>query len=173
MTNEELDRKVAEAQVTTEQLKHWFEYKDGHLYWDNPIDKRIKKGQRFGNIDSEGYVRGAIKRKHYREHRLVYQLFHGSVPQQLDHINGVKTDNRIENLRPATPSENLCNKPKQSNNTTGYKGVSYCKRDKRYWARICKDGIKVSLGYFDNPHDAGKAYQKAAKEIHGDFCHDK
>lgn len=87
----------------------------------------------------------------------------------VDHKNGDGLDNRKQNLRCATNAQNLCNRGKNSNNTTGYKGVSYYRRTGRYAANIGA-GHKRFLGYFDTAEEAHKAYSEAAYKLHGDFA---
>jgi hypothetical protein len=83
----------------------------------------------------------------------------------IDHINRNTLDNRRCNLRFATLSENQMNSGIQKNNTTGYKGVSYCKRDKAFRASISFKGEKYDLGRFDTTKEAAIAYNKKAKEL--------
>lgn len=86
------------------------------------------------------------------------------------HINGNVSDNRIENLRDATQSNNLCNKRMQSNNTSGYKGVGWHKAAGRWVARITIRKQHTHLGLFDTPEEAYAAYCKAAEKLHGEFA---
>lgn len=87
-----------------------------------------------------------------------------------DHINGVRNDNRRCNLRPATMSQNRINYSGMRTNTSGYKGVNRCKAEKKWRARIMTNGKRLSLGSFDDPKDAAKAYNKAALKLHGEFA---
>lgn len=87
-----------------------------------------------------------------------------------DHINGNGLDNRRENLRLATRSQNSINRGKQSNNKSGYKGVSWNKRDKRWTAQITINKHIINLGGFDTPEQAYEAYKEAAKQYHGTFA---
>lgn len=87
----------------------------------------------------------------------------------VDHINGDPLDNRRSNLRLATASQNLHNIGRSSANTSGYKGVSWDRRRKKWRARIKKDGKEKHLGLFDTPEEAFEAYCKAGPEYHGEF----
>lgn len=89
--------------------------------------------------------------------------------RHIDHINGEGLDNRRENLRSATPTQNHCNRGRQSNNTSGYKGVTFDKRLKRWQAQIQYRGKYKYLGQFDTPEEAAVAYALAATELHGEF----
>lgn len=88
---------------------------------------------------------------------------------EVDHINGNKLDNRRSNLRICRRNENSRNKTKQKNNTSGYKGVSWNRRDKKWVAYISINGKHIFLGSFNLAVDACNAYEKVAKELHGDF----
>jgi hypothetical protein len=87
-----------------------------------------------------------------------------------DHINGDGLDNRRNNLRVATKSQNMQNKRIGSNNTSGYKGVSWANSIKKWVAQIRVNGKTIILGYFDEPESAYEAYCKAAKEHYGEFA---
>jgi hypothetical protein len=98
-------------------------------------------------------------------HRLITNAPKGMV---VDHINGDGLDNRRENLRLCTVAENNKNRRRNSNNTSGYKGV---RRDTyKYKAAIKSENKLIHLGMFSSPEDAARAYDKAAKEIFGKFA---
>lgn len=88
----------------------------------------------------------------------------------IDHINGDGLDNRKINLRVCTTVENGRNRGKQKDNTSGYKGVTWHKRHKKWYAQIKADGRNHFLGHFYDPIDAALAYDKAARELHGEFA---
>lgn len=87
-----------------------------------------------------------------------------------DHINGDGLDNRRCNLRPASPAENHHNLFMSPNNTTGFKGVSFDKKNLRWAANIGVDGVQIWLGRHDSPEAAALAYDNAAREYHGEFA---
>jgi hypothetical protein len=87
--------------------------------------------------------------------------------ERVDHINGIGTDNRRENLRSATHTENMQNRKKHKNNTSGFKGVYAAKG--RWRAAIRANGQKHNLGYFDSPEEASAAYDEASQRLHGEF----
>jgi len=91
-------------------------------------------------------------------------------PNDTDHINGDRADNRIVNLRLATRAENQRNKRMSSRNQTGYKGVHWRTKNQKWTAIINDRGKNVFLGYFDDPKSAHAAYCDAAKRFHGEFA---
>jgi hypothetical protein len=90
-----------------------------------------------------------------------------------EHRNMDSLDNRDENLRIATVSQNNCNRRAQRNNKSGFKGVSWCNRDKKWIAHISISGKQIHLGMFDNPELAFAAYCAAAQQLHGEFARTK
>lgn len=128
------------------------------------------EGKVAGHLRSDGYVRVYVAGKNLMAHRIAWFLFFGRWPEkQIDHVNGVRSDNRICNLREATDSQNAHNRKKPITNTSGYKGVHLHKQTRRYQARIRIDGKQTSLGLFDDPFDAHIAYCHAAKRVYGEF----
>lgn len=105
-------------------------------------------------------------------HRLILSRILGRplLPtEQVDHINLNGLDNRRENLRLATHSQNQANGSRYKNNTSGYKGVRYHAHNKKWGARIQVDGKRIFLGLFDTPEEAHDEYCKVAKRYFGDF----
>jgi hypothetical protein len=88
----------------------------------------------------------------------------------VDHRNGDGLDNRRANLRAATHAQNVRNRGSQRNNTSGYKGVSFDRSRGLYLAKIAVDRRQIALGRYANPTDAARAYDAAARELHGDFA---
>jgi hypothetical protein len=133
--------------------------------------QRSPEGKRAGNTHYSGYRTIGIDGKYYAEHRLVWMWWHGEFPKlSIDHINGNKSDNRVSNLREASRSQNQHNQPMYKNNSTGYKGVSFCKTTGKWKATIGKSTNRFYLGVFNSPQEAAHAYNKAAIELHGEFA---
>lgn len=110
----------------------------------------------------EGYLYGTIFRKHVAAHRVAWAIYYGKWPaMQIDHINGVKADNRIANLRDVSRSENGKNKRMRSDNTSGVTGVCWVPSTKKWISRIHSDGKNVSLGTYENKEDAIRARRLA------------
>jgi hypothetical protein len=144
----------------------YFEYIDGKLIWKICKANKIKIGQEVGNIDSEGYRSLMIDGKQYKVHRVIFYMHYGYFPKEVDHINGNRIDNRIENLRGCTRSENMRNKIGTSK--TGFKGVY--NNHKGFMATIKVNGKKIYLGTFKFAEEASGAYDKAAKQYFGEFA---
>ena len=98
-------------------------------------------------------------------------LYNSNNKEMIYRIDENKTNNHIDNLRWTSRSQNIQNTGKRSNNTCGFKGVTYNKQAKKYKAQIRIDGKTKFLGYFKTAKDASKAYEEAAKKYHGVFYH--
>jgi hypothetical protein len=123
--------------------------------------------------DKDGYARTNLTtprgRKCVKMHRFIMGLQNGA-PGQVDHIDGNRLNNRRTNLRLCTQSQNNCNRGPAPSNTSGYKGVGWNKRRRKWVAKI-KINRKVHfLGHFTNPECAYEAYKVAAVKFHGDFA---
>ena len=119
----------------------------------------------------QGYKLVSLNGKHLKVHRLVAEAFIPNPKNKpcVDHKNNLRDDNRIDNLRWATIKENSQNVSISSKNKSGYKGVNWDKRYKRWRASIFENGLKVHLGYFRSLDDAVKARQKKANEVFGEY----
>jgi hypothetical protein len=114
-----------------------------------------------------GYIRIGINNKLYVAHRLAWLYVHGEFPEsEIDHINGDRADNRILNLRKATPAENSQNRARYCSNSSGFMGVYFNKRHKKYCARINHLGKKKHLGLYDTAELAFEAYKEAKRVYH-------
>jgi hypothetical protein len=155
--------------ITQSELKELLHYDPdtGIFTWINPSKGRKGNPQK---IRKDGYCYICIKYKKYLAHRLAWLYVYGKFPEVfIDHINMDKSNNRIENLRLVTYSGNSINKKLQKNNTSGYKGVTYNKKSKRYMAKIKIQQKEIYLGLFESIENAALAYKKAALKYHKDF----
>jgi hypothetical protein len=107
--------------------------------------------------------------KVWKVHRLIFMLVHGYLPKEIDHINGDRSDNRIENLREVSRSENQYNKSAQRNRS-GYRGVSWHEKTKKWAVRVMKEGKSQSFGYFDDLEFAGFVAEEARRKLYGEFA---
>ncbi len=128
-------------------------------------------GRTAGTRMPNGYLFFRILDMNFLAHRIAWLYVHGFwPPHQIDHINMIRDDNRIANLRLATNAENTMNRLVQGNNRAGVRGAHFHKASGLWHATITKNGRTHSLGYYRNPDDAGKAYWNAAKILHGEFA---
>jgi hypothetical protein len=129
---------------------------------------RGRAGDVAGSVDDKGYIRIVVDGRRRLAHRLAWLYVTGEWPaEQIDHISGVRDDNRMCNLREATHAEN-CRNAKRRSGRTGFKGV--VPRGNRYIARIKKGGRCIHLGTFETPEAAHAAYRLGAVEHYGEFA---
>lgn len=132
---------------------------------------RLKVGDIAGCIATRGYRSIMVEGKRYKSHRLAWFYVYGVWPTALiDHKNGVTGDNRIDNLREATGSQNKANQPAYITNTSGFKGVSWNKASKKWLTQIKHQGKLKHLGTFATPEEAHAAYCTAATQLNGEFA---
>lgn len=147
-------------------LFRWRERQDMRACWNS---KHAGKIATYRN--SAGYIGVRLNGVLRYAHRLAWLYVYGEWPDgDVDHINRDKADNRIENLRLATRSQNNANSCRPRTNTSGFKGVSWSNAVGRWKAEIRARGKRYHLGYFDTPEEAHTAYCAAAKELHGEFA---
>ena len=148
------------SDISQSIARELFKYSNGVLFWKEDRRSRKIKGKVAGHIDSTGYVRINTGGKKYLAHRIIYIYHYGDIFSGLsvDHINRVKNDNRIENLRLVTHQENNFNK--------GAKGYYFMASRNKYIAHIAVNGTKIHLGCYDEEDEAKKAYQDAKYKHH-------
>jgi hypothetical protein len=150
----------------------YFDHKDGRLYWKKVShqNKQYLVGQEVGSIHKTGYRHVTWQGKIHKVHRLIYLLEHGYLPKEIDHINGDRQDNRLENLRDVTRSQNQFNKSMCKNNTSGTRGVSWHKKSNAWLVRVCANGKSKSIGYFKDLELAGLVADEARSIYHGNYA---
>lgn len=158
--------------ITQQAITDCFEYRDGLLYWKgiSHPNKQHLLNKPAGSIHKTGYRHITWKGKPQKAHRLIFMLHYGYLPPEVDHINGDRADNRIENLRPATRSENQCNRGALASNTSGYPGVTWHKHSKAWYVRVMKDGKSKIIGYFKDLELAGLVSAEARSLYHGAYA---
>ena len=148
-----------------------YDAETGIFTWSSTMTGNAKKGSVAGNILNNGYIRISVFGKRYLAHHLAWAYCYGKLPtENMDHINGNKGDNRICNLRLASQSQNMMNQGLRSDNTSGYKGVYYRHRLKKWQAMISVNGKRKTLGHYSTPELAYEAYKKEAVLNYGDYA---
>lgn len=147
--------------MTKERLRELFFYYNGSL-----IRKVSVKGcyafNAIGQPTEKGYIVATVDGKSYRLHHLIWMYHHGYFERELDHENRNRSDNRIENLRPCTHSQNLGNSRPRVHK---YKGVTFDKQTQKWRAQL-----NGALGRFNTIEEAALAYNAAAREHFGEFA---
>ena len=158
--------------ITQEIVKHYFELKDDCLYWKNVVHLNQSKliGQKAGSIHSTGYRHITFMGKQHKAHRLIWLYVYGYLPKEIDHINGDRQDNRLENLREVTRSQNQYNKVIQKNTVSGIKGVSWHKKSKSWVVRLCVEKQSKNFGYFKDIELAELVALEARDKYHKGYA---
>ena len=170
---------------TPEELRKLLRYEPdtGLLYWRERTVSMFNEGTRsvevmcriwnanysgneaFVTYNENGDLTGGILRRKYKSHRVAYAIFHGVWPENyIDHINGVRDDNRIVNLRDVSRAENMKNAAVSSANTSGAIGVDWLKVNKKWRARIKVDGATINIGCYKTKKEAMSARKDAEKK---------
>ncbi len=149
--------------ITQAQLKELFHYDPLSGVFTRKV--WVSGGSMVGDIAGShcnGYLVMRIDKRNYRIHRLAWLYVYGSLPEHaIDHINGIKDDNRIANLRDVTHSRNCKNRKRMATNKSGVNGVFWKKQYSKWCAKIQINGNHIYLGYFAELDDAKKARQAA------------
>lgn len=169
--------------LTPNELHKLFEYRadTGELIWKErladpgktkleqrgvTIFNKTHAGKAAGVLSVNGYIALTVNSKKTYGHTVAWVMCHGEMPRhQIDHVNGNRADNRIENLRDVPQSKNMRNKAIQSNNTSGCTGVCWCKRRNRWLVRIqTPEGKTKQVGRYKELDEAVAARKKAEFE---------
>jgi hypothetical protein len=155
--------------ITQEYLKSRLNYNSetGEFNWIGKPNKRLPSGYKAGTL-TRGYVMIHMNGKVYSAHRLAWLYVYGKLPSNsIDHINGIKDDNRITNLRDLTTAENAQNIFKaQKNSSHGLLGISLDKKQNLWRARITLNKRRIYIGKFKSKEDAHKAYIETKRTLH-------
>lgn len=138
----------------------------GTFTWKAPPSPRCKVGSPAGNLSHTGYRRVMIDGIRYQEHRVVWLVEHGTFPlHDLDHVNRIRHDNRIQNLRIATRKQNNENSSLRKDNCSGLRGVSWNQARQKWVAQIGHQHQRIHLGFFDDKDAAHLMYLSAASTL--------
>ena len=144
-------------------LKEILEYdpETGFLTWINNAGSRGRCGYVAGTINAAGYIDIRVNGKTYKAHRLAWLYVHGEWPNEIDHVNHVRDDNRILNIRNVTRAENGRNQSTMKTNKSGHQGISKRRDCNRWESRIAVNGKDIYLGLFKNKDAAIEARKLA------------
>jgi len=154
--------------LTQQEALDLFKYEDGYLY-----RKTGGAGFRKGivnNVRVGGYSYVRIKGKKYPTHRVIFLMHHGFLPEQVDHIDTNRQNNKIENLRAATNAQNCRNRRRKITNSSGVKNVSWHKPLKKWRIQICVDARIKHIGYFEDLEIANLIASEHRDFYHGEFA---
>lgn len=160
--------------LTQEELKEVFNYNPdtGIFVWKISRGGKTKVGDIAGCNEAKGYWCIRYK-KSYKAHRLAWLYVYGRFPNgQIDHIDGDKSNNRINNLRECCQSENQRNVLIRKDSTSGFKGVNQDKQTGRWRVRAQLHGKRRFLGSYTTPEEASKVYEAFTREHHKEFYRD-
>jgi hypothetical protein len=168
---------ISKSNITAEYLRTILEYNpDTGIFlwrWRDDVSKQVNSrdaGTVAGHVRKDLYVQILINRQACLAHRLAWLFVYGEwPPDQIDHIDGKKGNNRIKNLRLATNQENKRNSGLQKNNSTGFTGVLWRKRDRKFMAQIVVGGKYIYLGNHKTIAEAIAARREAEIEYFGEF----
>lgn len=139
----------------------------GILLWRKKISRKVVVGKVAGCADAYGYTQLRVEGVQYKAHRIAWAIYYGQWPEEnIDHINGIKTDNRLLNLRAANQKQNLQNSARRSDNRSGHVGVSWYKKTRSWRADITVNGVTTYLGSFHDKREAITAYLEAKSRLH-------
>lgn len=155
-------------------ITNWLNYnpETGILTWRRSPGPRSPEDSVAGSLNGDGYLTIQFSNKSYQAHRIAWYLHYKTDPGELeiDHDNGIKTDNRISNLRPATHQQNSFNSTKSSTNTSGIKGISWDSKSASWRARVMINSKSVHVGRFHTIEQAQKAIEFKRLELHKEFA---
>ena len=158
------------GEIDREYLTQLFDYKEGSLYWRVNRGYQPCLGKRAGRMTPAGYVSIEIDGKPHQAHRLVWIYHFGDFDGFIDHIDGNRSNNKIENLRLCDRTQNAHNRKRCKNNKTGVKGVRVRPDSKKFEARICVNRKRFVLGSFDDLELAELVMFMAREKYHGAFA---
>lgn len=151
-----------------------YDEESGNLIWKkHPSPKHQRfNGRVAGSICKQGYINVSIYNHPFRAHRLIWAMIHSGISsdEYIDHINGIKSDNRISNLRIATEAENHQNQKLCKRNKSGVKGVIWESSRGLWRCQITKNRKSYLIGRFKDIESAKKAIDKARSILHRDFA---
>jgi hypothetical protein len=158
--------------ITQQRLKEVLQYdpETGIFIWLISPSQKIKVGSKAGTNRATGYRQIMVDGNLYLSHRLAWFYMTGEWPTRfIDHINGVRNDNRFSNLREATPKQSSYNRGNNKNNTSGFRGVCWHSLAQKWWARLYADGKPIHSSLHNSKEEAYTEYCNAVEKYHKDY----
>ena len=161
------------ATLTQAEVHRLFEYRDGALYWKPRIMSRgrpsVLEGRKVGCPNGSGYITVVYNKRKYYLHQLIFLMHHGYIPSNIDHVDGIGSNNRIENLREASVSQNMCNTKLNAKNTSGFKGVHFNKQKQKWQAKLLCNKKQIARS-FETKELAIEFMELLREMAHGQFA---
>ena len=159
--------------LTQADVKELFDYRDGVLFWKIKPAKCIQIGDIAGGTNGkrQPYYRVRVKKERYFVHKIVYLFHYGYMPEFVDHIDRNIQNNKIENLRPVTQSQNQMNRDVLSNSKTGIKNVFWHKNRKKWMVSISVNKLRKTIGYFKDIELAELVALESANKYHQQYSY--
>lgn len=148
-----------------EYINNNFIYLNGSFYRIKHNGNNQKIGSLVGGVNGSGYIQTKIFGRKFKCHRLIWLLFNGEIPNgyEIDHINGNRSDNRLENLRLATRRQNQQNRVEHRNDHLV--GTTYCKKENKWYSHITINGKTKHIGIFETKELAHETYLKELEKL--------
>lgn len=159
---------MADEILTQEYLNSILEYREGELYWKIKSNGRLNAGDRAGRVNNNGYRQIQVKGKRYSEHRIVFLMLNGYLPEYVDHIDGNRTNNLQANLRASDAITNQHNAKTRKDNKLGIKGVRCV--NGRWYGNIKLNGEQFYTKAFTCSEAAIEAIKRLRMLLHGEFA---
>jgi hypothetical protein len=162
---------MTKESISQNELLEFFDLKNGVLYWKvSKPHSKYKAGDIAGRKVKDGYMQVCVNRIRILNHQVVFKMFYGYVPKIIDHIDGNIQNNSVQNLRPATTSQNQYNSKISIRNKSGVKGVSWYKKTNKWQVRVSVNGKQTNFGFFDDLELADLVAQEARTKYHGQYA---
>lgn len=163
---------LSRSKVTQEQLRELFTLDPDEGVFRYRVNRvRSKAGSVAGSIHHKGWRSIMINQRRYQEHHLVWLYVHGEWPvHEIDHVNGVRDDNRLSNLREADAFQQVMNCARPRTNTSGVKNVHFDRLSCKFKVYVKCRGKRVFVGSFPTLHEASEAATNARDRLHGEFA---
>lgn len=159
----------SDTDLTSDYLHKLLEYREGKLFWKVQRGK-ARAGQEAGFVGNRGYLLIVVNRKQRMAHRLIWLMHGKELPEMIDHIDGDQLNNRIENLRAVTNSQNQRNQKLRKDSTSGIKGVSWISTRKRWSGQVWHKGKLYRAGDFHDKDECAAAVRILRESLHGEFA---